>query len=287
MPLAILITGAKGQLGSEFKALAPAHPAWDFTFTDIEELDITDLKAVMKFVTGGKFDVLVNCAGYTAVDKAEEEPEKALLLNATAVGNLVFAAMNASCFPVHISTDYVFSGNQTRPYTEEDLPDPDSVYGVSKLLGEENFLDLASKGIIIRTSWLYSEYGNNFVKTILRIGKDKGELRVVDDQIGCPTWANDLAMHILEILPAAMQLAKPDIYHYSNDGQCSWYNLAEEAVKLAGMDCKVMPITTEDYPTLAKRPAYSVLDKTKILQTFELSLPHWKDSLKYCIKELK
>jgi dTDP-4-dehydrorhamnose reductase len=283
----ILITGANGQLGSEFKALAPAHPAWDFTLTDIEELDITDLKAVMKFVSGGKFDSLINCAGYTAVDRAEEEPEKALLLNSTAVGNLVFAAMNAGCFPVHISTDYVFSGNHNLPYTEDDLPDPDSTYGMTKLLGEENFLDLASRGIIIRTSWLYSAYGSNFVKTILRVSREKGELRVVDDQVGCPTWANDLARHILEILPAAMKMPRPEIFHYSNDGECSWYRLAEEAIKLSGINCKVARIRTADYPTLAKRPAYSVLDKTKIVQTFGLSLPYWKGSLKHCIGSIE
>jgi dTDP-4-dehydrorhamnose reductase len=283
----ILVTGANGQLGSEFKDLAPTFPAWDFTFTDIGELDITDLKTVKQFISEGRFDVLVNCAGYTAVDKAETEPEKALLLNATAAGHLAFACMASGCFPVHISTDYVFPGNQAWPYKEDDATGPESIYGITKLQGEEHFLDLAQKGIIIRTSWLYSAYGKNFVKTVLRVGRENGELRVVDDQVGCPTWANDLARHILEILPSAMKLPKPEIFHYSNEGQCSWYDLATEVIRLAGVDCKVIPIKTSEYPTLAKRPVYSVLDKTKIMQAFGMTLPHWKDSLKKNIENQK
>jgi len=287
MPLAILVTGANGQLGSELKALAPSYPACHFTFTDIDELDITKLPVVMPFMKEGHFDVLINCAAYTAVDRAEEEPEKALLLNATAVGNLVFGCMATSCFPIHISTDFVFAGDQAWPYKENDGTGPDSVYGITKLQGEEHFLDLASRGMIIRASWLYSIYGNNFVKTMLRLGDERKELRVVNDQVGSPTWARDLATAILEILPQAVNLQKPEIFHYSNEGQCSWYGLAAEAIRLAGIDCMVTPIQSSDYPTLAKRPAYSVLDKSKIVNTFGLSLPHWKDSLKNCIESLE
>lgn len=283
----ILITGANGQLGSEFRSLAPSYPGWHFTFTDIGELDVTNLNSLSTFVAGGRFDVLVNCAGYTAVDKAEAEPEKALLLNATAAGNIAFACMSANCFPVHISTDYIFSGNQMTPYREEDPPGPVSTYGITKMLGEENFRDIATRGLILRTSWLYSAFGSNFVRTILNAGRAQKELRVVDDQVGSPTWARDLARHLLEILPPAMRMPQVEIFHYSNEGQCSWYELAAEALTLAKCDCRIMPVRTEDYPAAATRPAYSVLDSTKIKQTFGLSLPHWKDSLKECMLALK
>lgn len=282
--LNILITGSNGQLGSEIRALAREFPAYSITFTDIDELDITNARALDDFFSGKRFHALVNCAAYTAVDKAEQEKELARLVNVEAVKNLTEAAVNHHIFPVHISTDYVFGGNSDRPYRENDIPDPGSEYGRTKLEGEQVFYLATNKGLIIRTSWLYSSFGRNFVKTILSKGAEKGELRVVDDQVGCPTYARDLARVILTILPAAIDRGTKEIYHYSNEGSCSWYDLADEAIALSGIPCKVMPIRTVEYPTPAARPMYSILDKEKIKTDFGISIPHWKESLEDCIK---
>jgi dTDP-4-dehydrorhamnose reductase len=279
----ILITGCNGQLGSEFKVIAKDFPYFSFTFTDVEELDITDYKQVENYVTHHEPDVIINCAGYTAVDKAEDEPEKAMWLNRDAVANLARACDLYDCYLVHISTDYVFDGKNSRPYNEEDIPCPMTVYGLSKLAGEEALLSCLQKGMIIRTSWLYSSFGSNFVKTILRKSAELGTLNVVDDQVGCPTYARDLAAAILEIMPKALSMQQVEIYHYANEGECSWYEFAKAAVELAGIPCQVNPVTSDKYPQKAARPAYSVLDKTKMKDQTGITIPHWKESLRECL----
>jgi len=281
--LKILITGSNGQLGNEFRFLARSFHEYEFIFTDIKELDITHGSAVESFMEKHHFDAFINCAAYTAVDQAEDEPEKAMLLNAEAVKNLVSACIKYHCYPIHISTDYVFAGNHYRPYSEDDIPDPYSAYGKSKLSGEKMFWEITKKGLIIRTSWLYSSYGNNFVKTIIKAGKQKDELKVVFDQVGSPTYARDLARHILEILPGAVSVNKFGIYHYSNEGVCSWYDFALEILKHSGSGCKVSPVRTDQYPTRSPRPFYSVLDKSKIKKDFGIKIPHWKESLARCM----
>jgi dTDP-4-dehydrorhamnose reductase len=285
--LKILVTGSNGQLGNEIQSLASSYPDLEITFTDVEELDITSLKEVNNFFTKHHFHALINCAGYTAVDKAEDEPELAMKVNGEAVQYLAAACIKHHCYPIHISTDYVFCGSHSKPYTEEDIPDPSSAYGKSKLIGERYFYDIAKKGLIIRTSWLYSPYGKNFIKTILQNGKTKNELKVVFDQVGSPTYARDLARHILQILPGALAAGEYGIYHYSNEGVSSWYDLALETVKLAGYDCKVVPVKSSEYPTKAPRPFYSLLDKSKIKKDFGITIPHWKESLEKCIIAMK
>jgi dTDP-4-dehydrorhamnose reductase len=280
----VLVTGSNGQLGSEIQSLAPVYPHLDITFCDIEELDVTNYNKIDAFIAKHQFNLLINCAAFTAVDKAEDEQKMAAKVNAEAVQHLAVAAVKYHCYPVHMSTDYVFSGSHHQPYTEEDIPDPSSVYGKSKLLGEQYFYDISRRGLIIRTSWMYSSFGNNFVKTILRNGKDMNELRVVSDQVGSPTYARDLALHLLQILPEAIKQNKSGIYHYSNEGVCSWYDLAIEAVRIAGFECEVRPVNTSEYPTKAPRPFYSVLDKSKIKKDFGITIPHWKDSLKRCLE---
>jgi dTDP-4-dehydrorhamnose reductase len=284
--LKILVTGCNGQLGSEIRSLAPVHTDFDFTFTDIEELDITKDRDIDMFVAKNDYQVLINCASYTAVDKAEENPDIAMEVNGEAIRHLAVACMKHHCYPIHLSTDYVFSGSGHKPYTEEDIPDPASIYGQTKLKGEQYFYDIAKTGMIIRTSWMYSPYGENFVKTILRNGKEMNELKVVCDQIGSPTYARDLAHCILHILPKALSAKRYGIYHYSNEGVSSWYDLALETVRLAGFDCTVHPVKTSEYPTKAPRPYYSVMDKSKIKADFGINIPHWKDSLKRCVETM-
>lgn len=285
--LNILITGSDGQLGSEFRAASALFPFYNFSFLDIAELDITSAFKVDQFFLKNNIDVIINCAGYTAVDKAEDEPEIAMLINYEAVANLVRACKIYDIFLVHISTDYVFDGKFRRPYREDDRPNPVSSYGKSKLAGEEAMMSCLEKGMIIRTSWLYSTFGNNFVKTILKKGAEKGKLDVVNDQIGCPTNARDLAETILKILPKALSIPRFEIYNYSNEGICSWYDLANAAIELSNISCEVNPVTSGQYPQKAPRPAYSVLDKTKIKKEFGISIPAWKESLKDCLEAWK
>jgi dTDP-4-dehydrorhamnose reductase len=282
--LNILVTGSNGQLGSELRAIAGNYPYFSFIFTDLEELDVTDSEQVEHFIEANEPDVIINCAAYTAVDKAEDEPVKAMWLNRDAVSNLAGAADKYDCFLVHISTDFVFDGENTRPYREDDIPCPMSVYGLSKLDGEEAMMACLQKGIIIRTSWLYSSFGNNFVKTILNKGMETGHLDVVDDQQGSPTYARDLARTILEILPSAMSSNQVELFHFSNEGSCSWFEFAKEIISLANINCQVNPTKTGHYPAKAKRPAYSVLDTSLIKARFGIEIRDWQESLKDCLE---
>jgi dTDP-4-dehydrorhamnose reductase len=284
----ILITGAKGQLGQSISFLSDNYNEFEFVFTDIEELDITDENAVEIFFKQNKFFGLVNCAAYTAVDKAESEPKKAFLINEKAVKILNTACVNSNCFFIHVSTDFVFDGQKSSPYLESDIPVPISVYGSSKLAGEKA-LEGNQKAMIIRTSWLYSAYGSNFVKTILRVSAEKNEISIVNDQIGSPCYAPDLATAILSILRKINKTEKsfsPGIYHYSNEGDISWFEFGEEIVKLSGNNCRVIPIASSAFNSVAKRPAYSVMSKNKIIKTYDSLIPDWKISLKKCIFEL-
>ena len=282
----ILITGCKGQLGSEIQRLAEDidPEEFQFIFTDKDELDITDRNAVYDFVERNNIGTIVNCAAYTAVDKAETDAELCELLNQAAPTYLAEAIDSMGGSMIQISTDYVFDGTNHRPYTEDDLTNPQGVYGRTKLAGEEGVIRSCVGAMVIRTAWLYSSFGNNFVKTMLRLGKEREALGVVADQTGTPTYARDLAMAIIEIL---RQGIIPGVYHYSNEGTTSWYDFTKAIHRIAGINtCSVKPIHTEDYPTPAKRPHYSVLDKTKIKSTFNISIPWWEDSLKECLKEL-
>ena len=282
----ILITGSKGQLGSEFKKLAEDYPDYRFFFTDVEELDITDFNAVDSYISRNPFHYCINCAGYTAVDQAEDEPEKAFLLNADAVENLAIVCEKNQVRFIHISTDYIFNGEAKKPYKEDDPVSPQSVYGYSKLKGEEAVLKYAKDAIIIRTAWLCSAYGKNFVKTMLKLGAEKPALSVVNDQLGSPTFAEDLGKAILEIIRNPLSQKSCEIYHYSSLGIISWFDLATEIMRQAGLDCKIIPIKTSEYPTKAKRPAYSVLDKSKIIRDYTIEIPEWQDSLLKLIQEL-
>ncbi len=282
----ILITGSKGQLGSEIQRLAEGLNKEDFhfIFTDKEELDITNRNAVYEFVELNNISIIVNCAAYTAVDKAEEDAELCELLNHIAPSYLAEAIDNMGGSMIQISTDYVFDGKNYRPYTEDDLTNPQGVYGRTKLAGEEAVIRSCVGAMVIRTAWLYSSFGSNFVKTMIRLGKERDTLGVVADQIGTPTYARDLAVSILEIIKQGIV---PGVYHYSNEGATSWYDFTKSIHRIAGINsCNVMPIHTEDYPTPAKRPHFSVLDKSKIKNTFNITIPWWEDSLKECIKEL-
>ncbi len=274
----ILVTGADGQLGSELKKIA-FSPLDEVFFTDVAELDITDKKAVEDYVSRNDIDTIVNCAAYTAVDRAEEESDRAELINVRAVENLADVAMREGCLLVHVSTDYVFDGMASEPYTEKSVVNPQTVYGCTKLAGERAIKRSGCLAIIIRTAWLYSEFGNNFVKTMLRLAEEKGELNVVSDQVGTPTYAADLAAAIVHVLADDCVAEKTGIYHFSNEGICSWYEFAQEIMRLSGEKCKVNAIATVDYPTKAHRPAYSVLDKTKIKEKFGVSVPEWKEAL--------
>jgi dTDP-4-dehydrorhamnose reductase len=283
----ILITGANGQLGNEIRELAPEYPQFDFRYTDIAELDITNAAEVDAYFGLHRPEAIINCAAYTAVDKAETDAETAFLVNATASGNLARAAQANGCFVVHVSTDYVYDGRNYRPYTETDAVNPVSVYGKSKLAGEQQVLQSGARAIVIRTSWLYSAFGNNFVKTMIKYGRERDALNVVFDQAGTPTYARDLAKAILDILPQAIASGNTGIFHYSNEGVTSWYDFAKAIHELAGISCSVSPIATKDYPTPAQRPFFSVLDKSLIRKSFAIEIPYWRDSLKDCIKRLE
>lgn len=271
----ILVTGANGQLGTELKKIL-----LNAVFSDVDTLDITDLVAVKNFVINNHIEIIINCAAYTAVDKAEDDFELAKKINEEGPRNLALAGTKI----LHISTDYVFDGQNHRPYLPENEPRPISVYGRTKRAGELAVLDNAKIALVIRTAWLYSAHGNNFVKTVRRLGVEKESLNVVVDQIGTPTFAGDLAQAIVSILPQ-MNESNKGIYHYTNEGVCSWFDFATEIVKLSGLNCKVNPIPSSAYPTKAVRPFYSVLSKEKIKTVFNIEIPHWKESLVKCLKE--
>jgi len=282
----ILVTGANGQLGSELKKLSGNCPEGEFTFTDVDTLDITNLASLNIFCADKGFQYIVNCAAYTAVDKAESDSELAEKINCLSVKNLTSAAKTINAVLVHISTDYVFNGKACQPYMEDQAIDPQSVYGKTKALGEQEALKYG-KSVIIRTAWLYSTFGNNFVKTMLRLGSERSEINVIYDQIGTPTYAEDLAKVILSVISHSnTQGVNPGIYHFSNEGVCSWYDFAWEIMNYSQKKCTVKPIETKDYPLPAKRPAYSVFNKTKIKNTFHIEIPYWKTSLYKCLDEL-
>jgi len=282
----ILVTGSKGQLGNEILLQSQDFTDYEFLFHDIDTLDLTDYTTLEKFLEVNSPDIIINCAAYTAVDKAEEEPEPAYLLNAEVPGKLALLANKYNSFLIHISTDYVFDGRNYRPYKENDLPNPLSVYAKSKFVGEQRVLQF-NDTIVIRTSWLYSQFGHNFVKTMLKLGKERDALSIVFDQTGTPTNARDLAAVIMNIIEF---LSKDEfirgIFHFSNEGLCSWYDFAREIIDFTGYSCNVLPVTSDKYPLPASRPNYTVLDKSKIKKTLNISIPHWKDSLVECLKHL-
>ncbi len=281
----ILVTGAKGQLGSELQDHSLVYPGYDFFFTDQKDLDISDYKAVQEFLATKTITVIINCAAYTQVDKAENESDLANAINNLAIENLAKISKAKGISLIHVSTDYVFDGSSDRPYTEEDVPNPQSEYGKTKLDGENAIIRInPADSIIIRTSWMYSSYGTNFVKTMLRLAREKKELNVVSDQVGTPTYAHDLAKTILDILPK-IKNKDVEIYHYSNDGKCTWYDFAKAIFEIKGISIMVNPIPTSAYPTPAKRPKYSMLDKTKIKGKYQMEIPHWKDSLELCLQK--
>lgn len=287
MPKAILITGANGQLGSELRQLAAAYPHYQFVPVGREQLDIGERQQLIDFCRQRDWHALINCAAYTAVDRAESEQQQAERINCDAVRYLAEIARERDIPLLHISTDYVFAGDQHRPYVETDATGPRSVYGASKWQGEQAMLAInPARSAIIRTSWVYSAFGNNFVKTMLRLGREREHLNVVFDQIGTPTYARDLAQAILQLLP---QLDRPhtEIYHYSNEGVCSWYDFAKAIFALSGLSCRVSPIETREYPTPATRPHYSLLNKHKIKADFALTIPYWRDSLQDCLNALE
>ena len=289
-PVKILVTGANGQLGKELKELSPSFPKLDFIFLSRTDLPIHHYEMVRDFFKVYKPSFFINCAAYTAVDRAEQEKDLAMQVNGESVGVLAAICKENDCRFIHISTDYVFDGNATEPYTEDSLPNPQSVYGASKLEGEKQALQFNGESIIIRTSWVYSEFGKNFVKTLMKLMSEKKEISVVNDQTGSPTCALDLAGAILKIVANTLtQLKnwKPGIYHYSNSGVISWYEFAVAIKEITGADCIIHPIPTSSYPTPAKRPVYSVLNTKKIQQEFDIVIPEWKQSLAKCISKIK
>ena len=281
----ILITGAKGQLGNELEVVSKNYIGHDFIFTDIDQLDITDPEKTAAFIKNARPDWIINCAGYNYVDKAESDYENALRVNGTAVKNISEVIKDSTCRFIHISSDYVFDGNSRVPYSEFSPTNPLSAYGRSKLAGEKAALTHYGS-MIIRTSWLYSSFGHNFVKTIIRLATENKTLQVVNDQIGTPTYAADLAEAIMKIIWGVIrnQIAfNAGIYNYSNDGECSWYEFALAIVEESGIDCLVQPVSTKEYPTVATRPLYSVMNKSKIRENYNLNLPPWRDGLKRCL----
>jgi dTDP-4-dehydrorhamnose reductase len=282
----ILITGAKGQLGNELKVVSGKYYGYDFIFTDIDTLDITDAVKTAAFIHKARPDWIINCAAYNQVDRAESEHQAALKINGAAVKNIADALKDSTCRLIQISSDYVFDGNSNVPYTDSAQAHPLSAYGRSKLEGEKAAL-LHYGSMIIRTSWLYSSFGNNFVKTIIRLANENDSLRVVSDQIGSPTYARDLAEAIMQIISGVIrnQIAfNAGIYNYSDEGVCSWYDFAIAIIEEAGLKCQVIPILSQDYPSEAKRPAYSVMNKAKIKDNYNILIPHWRTSLTKCIK---
>ena len=281
----ILITGSAGQLGSEMHRVS-TNSSHNYIFTDIAELDITNLDAIRKTVAEEKVSVIVNCAAYTNVDKAEDDYDMANLINNIAVKNLAIAAKEVGATLIHVSTDYVFNGNNSIPCRESQETDPIGIYGKTKLAGEQSIQEVGCKHIIIRTSWLYSQFGNNFVKTMQRLTAERDNLKVVFDQVGTPTYAADLAAFIYKAIEDNM-LDVQGIYHFSNEGVCSWYDFAKKICELSGNTCDIQPCHSDEFPSKVKRPSFSVLDKTKIKETFGIRIPYWEESLIKCINELK
>jgi dTDP-4-dehydrorhamnose reductase len=290
----ILVIGKSGQLGRSILALVQHYPLNEFTFVDREVLDLSNSESIASYFNAKTFDVIINCAAYTAVDKAESEQKLANQINHLAVKQLAQIVKQQNATLIHVSTDYVFNGQNFKPYIESDQTDPQSTYGLTKLKGEQAIQQIDPKGLIIRTSWVYSEYGNNFVKTMLNLGRDRDSLNIIFDQIGTPTYAGDLAKLILSIVESdkltlsdSSASTSNKIFHYSNEGVCSWYDFAKVIFEFFSIECQVTPIETKDYPTPANRPHYSLLNKAKIKETFDLTIPYWKDSLKMCVKRLE
>ena len=283
----ILVTGANGQLGSEMRRLGAVSPN-NYIFTDVAELDITDAVAVAVFVKQYSIEAIVNCAAYTNVDKAESDEAMAELINATAVGNLARAMKEVGGTLFHVSTDYVFGSEGNTPRTEDMPLNPLGVYGRTKLKGEEAIHASGCKALIFRTAWLYSEFGNNFLKTMMRLTAEREQVNVVFDQVGTPTYAGDLALAIFSIIEAGVYEGNEGVYHFSNEGVCSWYDFAVEIAAVAGnTGCRVNPCHSSEFPSPVTRPSYSVLDKTKIKETFDIDIPHWRESMEYCVKRIK
>jgi dTDP-4-dehydrorhamnose reductase len=283
----ILVTGANGQLGKELQALAPAFSKYNFLFAAKDELNIINITSIQNYFSKQPIEFCVNCAAYTAVDKSETDRETAYLTNATSVALLASVCKANNTQLIHISSDYVFDGATNQPYKETDATNPLGIYGKSKLKSEEWAIQDAPSSIVIRTAWVYSSFGNNFVKTMLRLMNERESINVVSDQVGCPTYAADMAAAIMQIIVSGKSRENPGIYHYSNAGVTNWYDFAVAIKELSGNTCDVNPITTAAYPTAAKRPAYSVLDTTKIKETFKLDIPNWQDSLEKCLNLLK
>ena len=284
----ILITGANGQLGRclQDKAQLPEWNMHQYFYTDVDTLDICDKAQIERFVSEHSIDVIINAAAYTAVDKAEDEVDMAYKLNRDAVRNLAEVARKHDCLLMHISTDYVFSGEACHPYTEDDTPAPKSVYGASKLAGEQAIAEVGCRAIIIRTSWLYSEYGRNFVKTMLQLGRERDEVSVVCDQIGGPTYAGDLAQAVMQCVAADAEHEGVHFYHFANEGVISWYDFAKAIMEISGSRCTVRPIFTGEYPAKASRPAYSVFNLRKVKEKFGITIPYWRESLILTINKL-
>lgn len=281
----LLITGAYGQLGNEMRVALERYPHLESIFTDVDTLDITDKHAVDAFVALHQPNVLINCAAYTAVDKAEDDLALCYKINCDAVRNLGEVAQAHSMMVIHVSTDYVFDGTGHIPYTEDMAVSPTNVYGKSKLAGERELRKACPEAIIIRTSWLYSGFGNNFVKTMLRLGSERSQLKVIFDQIGTPTYAADLADAMLQIIDSGKFV--PGIYHFSNEGVCSWYDFTKMIFKLANVECEVLPIESKDYAVRTPRPHYSVLNKSKLKSTYNQTIPYWMDGLERCLHVLQ
>jgi len=287
----ILVTGSNGQVGTELRALANRYPNWKFFFTDVSDLDITKNNDVLRYFKKNDFDYCINCAAYTAVDKAEQDIELAHAINVTGVKNLAEACSKNDAFFIQISTDYVYHNSQNKPFKEGDTTNPQSVYASTKLAGDQMAQTINPNSMVIRTSWVYSIFGNNFVKTMLRLGTERDHLGIVFDQIGTPTNARDLAVVILDIVNKAVKKEVDEnkmrgVYHYSNEGVTSWYDFAIAIFDIAGIECSVSPIETFEYPTPAKRPPYSVLNKKKIKKAFGVKIPYWRDSLQDCVTHL-
>ncbi len=281
----ILVTGANGQLGNEIRCIVDKYPQYNYFFTDVDTLDICNKEAVMQYASANAINYIVNCAAYTAVDKAEDDEALCYAINAQAVQNLGEVAQSIGAKILHVSTDYVFDGTAHIPYTEDQPVYPTNVYGRSKLAGEQQLMAACPDAVIVRTSWLYSTFGNNFVKTMMRLGAERNALNVIFDQIGTPTYAADLAKALLDIITHPEHV--PGIYHYSNEGVCSWYDFTISIHRAAGIDtCQVSPIESSEYVVRTPRPHYSVLNKKKIKQTYQVQVPHWETSLKQCVERL-
>ena len=280
------VLGSNGQLGSEIRCLAASHPEFSFTFSDIGDVDITSQESLRSHFETVRPEVVINCAAYTAVDKAESEPDPADAINRKAVELLADFSREFGFLLIHISTDYVFDGTSCRPYLETDPCNPVSVYGRTKRAGEEALLARAQRAVLVRTGWLFSSHGNNFVKTMLRLGQERPVVKVVFDQVGTPTYAADLAEVLLRFAAKAPEIKGVQLYHFSNEGVCSWYDFARRIIASVSDSCRVLPIETAEYPTAAQRPSYSVLNKRKIKQELQMEIPHWEDALQRCLAKL-